>query len=801
MAMFSAMDVGLDARLGLRLMRKSWGLTLVGGVAMALTIGLGTSIFTLWDTATTSTLPLPGGDRIVAIQTFDATTQQIHRDSSWQDFGRWREGLRSVTDVSAMRRAQRTLTTPEGVAGPVSIAEMTASTFRLLRAQPLMGRSLLDEDERDGTNVVVIGVRVWREGFSSDRAVVGRRLRLDDVDYTVVGVMPEAFAFPVREQVWTPLRAKTPDVFVFGRLAPGYTQENAHAEVAALGVPDGAQGNRSLRPRVVPYVAGLFSLDASRRWTGTMILLLAALLLLPPCANIGILVYARAVTRREEFATRHALGASRGRIVTQLFVEVLVLATAAGFAGFILARQFAFAERLSEAVLPTMGPGNVPFWFDFRPSLSVVLCLAGLVVVAAALAGAVPGLRVTRRWRTSGLHALGARGASVGLGRTWTTLLAMQVAVAVAVLPVGTQVIWGIAKPSLSGSGLDVDRFLTGWLVMEGDDSRAAARQSELVHRLKGDAVISGVTLSADPLMDESGARVEVDGGAARVTGRVAVNRVDPAFFDVFGARFRAGRTFTATDFGPGHRQAIVVSRTFATEITGSENVLGRRVRYITRQGAEVPSESERWYEIVGVVEDFPSDYDQAIVYHPLPSSPVRQLTVTLRVGPDAGLAATRLREITKGIDPEWRIARLQSLGEIYRQRGSVGSTLGLMLGSVMLIVVLFVVAGMYTLMAFIVAQRWREVGVRCALGASPGRLVRDIFGRSLVPLVFGASVGCLLALVLDAAVRVEEVGGLRIPGVVPVTAMIMMLVGILALAGPARRAIRINPVDALRSN
>jgi predicted permease len=806
------MDVGgLDVKLGLRLMRKSWGVTLVGGVAMAVTIGLGTSIFTIWNTATATTLPLPDGDRIVAIQTFDAATQQIHRDSSLQDLRRWREHLRTVTDVSAMRRVQRTLASPDGAAGRISVAEMTASAFRLVRVQPVLGRPLLDEDERDGTNVVVIGVAQWQQGFASDPAVLGRRLRLDDVDYTVVGVMPEAFGFPVSEHIWIPLRtnpsddpgARTPGVFVFARLAPGFTQESAHAEVAALGLlPQnrGPQANESLRARVVPYVAGLFSLDASRRWTGSLVLVLAALLLLPPCANIGILVYARAVTRREEFATRYALGASRRRIVTQIFVEVLVLAAAAGMAGLLVARQFAFAERLSAAVLPDMGPGHVPFWFDFRPSPGTVLCLAGLVAIAAVIAGALPGMRVTGRWRKAGLHALGERGAGVGLGRTWTALLAMQVAVAVAVLPIGAQVIWGISKSSLSGPGMDVDRFLTGWVVMEGDDARFGARQSELVHRLNAEAAISGVTLSADPLMNESGAEVEVGGGAERATGRVAVNRVDPAFFELFGARFRMGRTFDAADFGPGQSQAIVVTRTFATEIAGTENVLGRRVRYVTRQDAHVSPEPERWYEIVGVVEDFPSDYDRATVYHPLLPGPVRQVTVTLRVGPDAALAATRLREVTRAIDPGLRIARLQSLGEIYRQRGSVGSTLSFMLGSVMLIVVLFAMAGMYTLMAFIVAQRWREVGVRCALGASPRRLVAEIFGRSLVPLVIGASVGCLMAFLIDSSIQVEDVGGLRIPGVVPATAMVMILVGVVALAGPARRAIRINPVDALRA-
>ena len=838
--------VGLDVKLGLRLLRKSWGLTLVGGLAMALTIGLGTAIFTLWNTATTTTLPLPDGDRIVAIQSSDAATQQIHRDSSLPDFMRWRELLRSVTDVSAMRLVERTLITPGGASGPISVAEMTASAFRLTRVPPMLGRPLMDEDERGDTNAVVIGFDLWQAGFSSDPAVLGRRLQLDDVSYTVVGVMPREFAFPVSQRIWIPLRTRpggfappdppapslagTPaprsapagracgapspvmcnetnplaDVFVFARLAQGVTLESAQAEVVTLGVAQDrvARPNEQtplLRPRVVPYVTGLFSIDASRRWTGSVVLLIAALLLLPPCANIAILVYARAVTRREEFAARYALGATRGRIVIQIFVEALVLAAAAGIVGSLLAREF--AVRISRLVLPAIGPENVPFWFDFNPSLNTVLCLAGLVVVAAAIAGGVPGMRVTGRWR-SGLHALGERGTSVGLGWTWTALLATQVAVSIAVLPTATQMIWGLLKPTMSGPGMAVDQYLTGWLVMEGDTSRFAARQSELVDRLQGEAAISGVTMSAFPLMEESGTDVEVmevDGGAERSEGQTAFNRVDRAFFDVFGVRFRAGRKFDATDFGPGHSQAIVVNRTFAIEIAGTENPLGRRVRYTTSQETGVSAELS--YEIVGVVEDFPANNHRATVYHPLLPAPVHQVSFTVHVGPDAGLAAARLREVTKAIDPALGIGRLRSLGEIYRQWRAVAYTLVFMLGSVMLIVLLFAMAGMYTLLAFIVAQRWREIGVRCALGAQPGRLVTGIFGRALVPLVIGASAGCLVALLIDSSIQVEEVGGQRIPGIVPAAAMVMILVGVLALAGPARRAVRIDPAEALRTN
>ena len=551
-------------------------------------------------------------------------------------------------------------------------------------------------------------------------------------------------------------------------------------------------------------MTGLLTLDAGNRWAGGVVLFLAALLLLPPCANIAILVYARAVTRREEFAARYALGATRSRIVTQLFVEALVLAAAAGVVGSFLAREL--AVRISRLIMPGIGAENVPFWFDFSPSLTTVLCMGGLVVVAAAIAGGFPGVRLTGRWRL-GLHTLGVRGSNIGLGRTWTVLLATQVAVSIAVLPTATQMIWGLLQPTLSGPGMAVDQYLTGWLVMEGDQSRFGARQSELVDRLRAEAAISGVTMSSFPLMEESMADVEIDGGAERATGQAASNRVDRAFFDVFDVRVGTGRTFDATDFGRGSSASIVVNRTFAVEIAGTENALGRRVRYhrslLPPEGGshEKINSQALWYKIVGVVEDFPANNHRATVYHPLLPAPAHRVSVTVRVGPDAGLTATRLQEVTAALDPSLQIGRLRSLSEIYRQWTSLAHTLSFMLGSIMAIVLLFAMAGIYTLMAFIVAQRWREVGLRRALGAPAGRLVMGIFGRSLVPLAIGASAGCLLAFMIDASVRVEEVGGQRIPGIVPMAAALMLLTGLVALAGPARRAIRIDPAEALRAN
>ena len=258
----------------------------------------------------------------------------------------------------------------------------------------------------------------------------------------------------------------------------------AQSEVSTLGLlrsDCGGQDAGTLEPRVVPYAAGFFPEVYANSWATGLIFLLGALLLIPPCANIAILVYARTVTRREEFAARTALGASRGRIVMQLFVEVLVLATGAGIIGFLLARQF--SGRLSRIVL-VMGRENLPFWMDFKPSLPTVLCVAGLSVLAAAIAGGVPAWHATGRWRRLGWSGVDSRGSGAQLGKTWITLLATQVALTLAILPSAVEMVWGIFRPAIVGPGLPVEEFLTSSLVMEGDASRLESLRVEAVRQL-----------------------------------------------------------------------------------------------------------------------------------------------------------------------------------------------------------------------------------------------------------------------------------------------------------------------------
>jgi len=478
----------------------------------------------------------------------------------------------------------------------------------------------------------------------------------------------------------------------------------------------------------------------------------------------------------------------------QVFIELLVLATGAGLVGFVLSRQF--ASRLPGLFMPGAGPDTTPFWIDFTPSLGTVVSVAALSVFAAGIAGGVPAFHITGRWRQLGSSGLLNPHKGLRLGKAWTTLLAVQVALALAILPSVAELLWGIFQPSVSGPSFPVQQFVTASLASEGNGERFASLTRELVAQLRAEAGISGVTLSTATLMAEPGASIEVDERPGS-NEQVHFNLVDDAFFDVFGARFLAGRRFDAKDYRPGST-AIVVNRSFIVEVLGEGTVLGKRVHYLRTDQTRLPLPPPLSYEVVGVVDDFPGNNDGPMMFHPLPAG-VPAVAMTVRSPSGAGLAASRLRSVVSGTDPVLRVGRIESLEDEFWERQSLMQTFGIMLGSVTVIVVLFSVAGTYTLSTFVLAQRWREIGVRAALGAQPRRLVGGIFGRALQPLASGAALGGLMAIGLNGVLPITEAGGRDIPGIVPLSAALIVVVGLLAVAGPARRAIQIDPATVLR--
>lgn len=811
----------LDVVLGMRMLRKSWGMTLVGGLAIAIVIAIAAGLSSFFQVFTGGTVPLVEGDRVVAIQSFDPVSRQPV-GTELADYERWRDTLESVETMGAFRTVRRELTIgegglptspSEGAAELVSVAEMTASGFRLARVAPLVGRFFVEQDEAPGEQpVVVIGEAVWRSRFGADPQVLGRSVGLDGTLHTVVGVMPEDFGFPINHRYWVPLPAdlpgeawsQEPEILVFGRLAAGFTLEGAEAELSAKGLLPGAaseERQEPLRARIVPYARAFAHIPPGE---AAGILLLVTLLLVPPCANIAILVYARTVTRQAEFAARFALGASRGRIVGQIFIETLVLAMLAALCALAIANVVLSRIEVNIA----QSPGASPFWMQPSISIETIVYVACLVVLAALIAGAAPALRATRGLMNEGLRALSNR-ISVRLGATWTALVVMQVALAVAILPTAAEMTWGYLRSGMLEPGFPVVEFSTARIALgdpreqnaaEGGEGGYAELQRELVRRLRQEGV-SAVTFSsaiagAEPAAEIGTDDTSADGARRLVHHDVGVNRIDAAFLDTFGARILIGRAFRADDMRAGS-DAVIVNQAFVREVFGEVSpALGRRVRYM-----EQPTQLERWYEIVGVSTDVPGNDERPRMYHPLEPGHLDPVVMTLRMPFVRAGMAEWLREVATRVDSRLRIDEYAALERTYSELRAqdIGAATALII--VTTSVLLLSAAGMYALMSFTVSQRRREIGIRAALGAQPGRILVGVFRRALGQILLGAIAGLLFAIVVTRYFPIEQLGGRAIPGIVPAAAALMVLVGCLAAIGPARRAMRAKPTAALRED
>jgi putative ABC transport system permease protein len=829
----------LDARLGLRMLRRSWGLTLAGGLAMTIVITIAAVAFVFLDEFMGRTAPpLDEGERVVALQSWDAEAHR-RREVSRRDLERWGATLQSVEDLGGFQTIERRLIVDGRPAEWVRVAEITASGFRLSRVPPRLGRWIAEADEHvAAAPVVVIGYDVWQSRFASDRAVIGQTVRLGEIIHTVVGVMPEGFAFPVNHRYWIPLRSNVsgslkpaPEGVVFARLVPGVSLDRAQAELTTIGLLPPASmptSGDARRPRVVPYTFA-FTDDVERgelAWQQRIILLLVSLLLVPPCLNIAILIYARTVTRQEEFAARFALGASRGRIVVQLCVEVLVLSSAAGGLALAIARPILI--QIGEVIrrFPELG-GSLPFWVDFNFSWRAAFFVAGLCVLAALIAGLVPALQATGRVLPTALRSLGSR-TGIPLGATWTALIVAQVGLAMALLPSTMELAWGNLRPAVLGPGFAAREFLTARLVVDsqsvpfdsrlpafGEQSLAQDRptaeadlpafasrirglQAEVVRRIEAEPGVSAVTFVAALPGAEPLTLVEMDEGAAgqRVRRYVRANQVDRAFFAVFDVPALAGRTFDGRDFGAA--ATAIVDQTFARQVVGDGNAIGRRVRPVAAPG----SEAGPWYEIVGIVPDRPANTSQGRMYVPaLPGArgPAGPIHLVLHAGPDPAATSRRLQEIATNFDPILRLDDVRRLDDVLAETQMSSSLTSYALAIVTLSVLVLSAAGLYALMSFAVTLRRREIGIRTALGARPGRLLASIFARAMRQIAAGVVVGVTAALVLHRTLNIEVEGGWHIPWILPAAAIFIMTIGLLSAVGPARRAIRVDPTEALR--
>lgn len=473
--------MSLDARLGIRMLVMHRWLTLIGGFAMAVAIAIGATSFEIISEMLNPALPFEDGERVVAVQYVSSDTGTAER-RVLHDFVAWRDELVSVEHLGTFRTAELNLVFGNAIPEPVKVAEITASGFAVARTSPLLGRYLLPADERDGSPpVVVIGHQAWQSRFAGDPHIVSKAINLAGVPYTVVGVMPDGFKFPVDHQFWIPLHTNLQDderlqggpVYMFGRLASGVTLEDAQAELTVLGHRAAAAHPAThgrLRLVVMPYTREHLDLTHPRLvWALRMVQLLIGALSFVVAVNLAILVYARTVARLGEIAVRTALGASRRRILAQMFVEALALSVVGATTGLVLAN---LALGRIESLIPSNG--TVPFWLDFELSNGTVMYAFALAVLAAVVMGVLPGIKATGNRLHVTLRELSGR-TGARLGPIWTALVVAQVAIAVAVLPAALFMAWQVVQMELAGPGLAADKFVVG-IVALSDHTRPSIR-------------------------------------------------------------------------------------------------------------------------------------------------------------------------------------------------------------------------------------------------------------------------------------------------------------------------------------
>jgi putative ABC transport system permease protein len=804
----------LDVKLGLRMLFKYKGLSLAGGLALAIAIGIGAAWYDFLSDQFRPRLPLPGGDRLVEVELQNTASSRVEFRVV-HDFLNWRRDVRSIEEFGAYRSLERNLVFGNTGTGPVSAAEITASAFRIVRVPPLLGRPLLEADERPGAPaVVVIGHGVWQRLFGERADAIGQTLQVGRVKTTVVGVMPEGFAFPRSHKLWTPLRLQPagyaplegPAVRVFGRLASGAEEAQALAEVTTVterGATTSPQTHRHLRPRVRPF--GRDDLGGGGLVDFAAIHLPILLVLIVACANVGTLVYARTAAREAEIAVRHALGASRGRIAGQLFAEALVLAAVASMVGLFVADaalrwMFAYVAANSE---------GVPFWIQPGLKLPTVLYAALLAVAAAALLGVLPALKATGSGVQPQLKNLGAGGSTLRFGKVWTTAMIAQVAVTVICIPIAIEIAEETVRDRLIRVRFPAEQYLAVRLELDreaapsgdGDESPAAFAgrlervYGELDRQLAQDPGVRAVTFGDRlPGMGGSvrGAEIEMPGSSPRRVRNLWRASVGPGYFEAFDKPIVSGRALHAGDRAAG-AEGVLVNEAFARRL--GANPVGRRLRY-TSDGAATP---EPWLEIVGVVRDMgmtPTDLGEApYVFHAATPSTAGPLMMGVRTAGDPAAVAARVRELAAALDAGLRVVTVQPLDALVWTEDAplLAVTAGIFV--VVALGLCMSAAGIFSLMAVTVARRTREIGLRAALGASQTRLLAGIFSRTML-LVGGGIAAGNIALVIVWFLGTDLLDSGRGP---LTTSAVMLIVGLLACVGPARRALRIHPTDALK--
>jgi putative ABC transport system permease protein len=808
------LDVVQDIRFAIRVLLKSRSFTLLAATGLALGIGVNTTVFTLVNAALIRGFPFERASEIAFLATRNAANgPNAAEPVSWRELSEWKARSKSFEGIGAYIAGPMNISDPDHAPERIPGASISANTFRLLRVRPLIGRDFVDgEDTPTATPVAILGYRVWKNRFGGDPNVLGRSLKIAEVSYTIVGVMPEGMRFPEIADLYRPLLAparlelhQMRHIWPFARLAPGVRWTEASAEMRGI-----SQVLRAMYPQTNLNVdARLMTFNESFNTAHGQLVFFALLgavgfVLLIACANVANLLLARSVYRAREIAVRRALGATRGRIVRQLLIESVLLASFGGIAGLALT---VIGVRTFDAVVSS--DPDKPYWIVFGLDAGVYVYFAAIVLASGIAFGLAPALQASK----TNLNDL-VKDGGPGLAGVRSRVLTSALVVVELTLTLAL----------LIGAGLMVRSFLKLYTLDVGvETGHVLTMRTHLIpakypttqHRqLFFDTAearlrtIPGVTAaaiaSAVPLDSGADSRIQVEGRAPASDSfrrRVQVLEVGVSYFETMNVGMRKGRALTEGDGGPG-TAGVVVNQQFADEFFAGEDPIGRRCRIM---GGETEDQPGPWMTIVGVSPTIRqggviSIAPAPVIYRAYRTRGAPEMAILLRTIGQPSLYTNAVREAVKSIDPDQPLFALQTLDSVladahwpYRVFGSffvIFGVIALVISSV----------GIYSITAYAVSRRTREIGVRVALGARPSQISWLVLKTGLLQLAAGLALGSIGAWGVSSVLASLVV---QIPPFDPLTfaTITILLAGVTLAASfvPAHRATRLDPISALK--
>ena len=808
------LNISQDIRYGARMLWKHRLATLVCAVALALGIGANTAIFSIAEAFLLHPVPFENVDRIAAL--IDTRPQQnIDRNSvAPATYLEWQEQAKSFEKLGAYAWDEVNLT---GAREPVKIEgfDVTANFFDVIGVQPKMGRVFLPEEQHSGKDQeIILSYGLWERQFASDPNVLGKSVKVDGKSYTIVGVMNKGFIYPLPAEAWMPIDLDPMQhsmrdsryLWVLGRMKPHVSVTEASAEMDAItkrqaeAYPDNYKG---WRLRVMP-LREFATDDLTRQYT---LLLLGAVgfVLLIACADVANVQFARVTGRQKELAVRAAMGASRARIVWQLLTESVLLALLGGVLGLI------FAQWYITLILANMPPDVERFiagWGTISLDAGALLFTMGIALLSGILAGIGPAL-MTSRTNLSETLKEGSRGSSGrGRYRLRNALVVAEIAlslvllVGAGLLVKGFQALLSVNERYRPESLLTLNLSLPE-LQYKQKPGRISFHEQTLQRLAQIPNVQSAAMATDIPYANGGGANFQtfsVENRQPKQRGELTmatVETVSPNYFGLMEIPLRAGRELKDSD-ADGTLPVAVISRSLARRYFPEENPLGKKIKVGEADGAAP------WMTIVGVADDVHYSWihkeDVPTLYRSYRQAPPYYVSLVLRTtGDPLGVVPAVRREIA-AVDPDLPLFNIKAMDKVISESILGIAYVAVMMGVLGIIALVLASVGVYGVMSYAVTERTNEIGIRMAMGATANDIRRLVLGKGTLLTMIGMGIGLPIAFALATALS-SLLFGVRAADPVAFIGLPLILAGVATFASylPARRALRVDPIVALR--